>query len=201
MNIVLRNSTESVEVSDAVFGCEFNEPLVHQVLNSTIAKGHTGTRAQKNRSAVRGGGRKPWRQKRMDRARAGTRRSPMWRGGGVIFPASPIKRNIKINRKMFRQAMRCILSELLREERLVVISDLGLESPKTKELKQKLQDLETQQVLLVDNEPSNNLQLAAKNLPHVAISLPHQLRPTNLLSQEQVLISLGALKQIEASLA
>ena len=201
MNLTLQNSDETVEVADAVFACEFNEALVHQVLNSTIAKGHTGTHAQKNRAAVRGGGKKPWRQKRMDRARAGSNRSPMWRGGGVIFPASPEQRQHKINRKMFRQAMRCILSELIRQERFTVIADLSIASAKTKELKQKLQELDLADVLLVNHESSKDLELAASNLPQVEVLQPHKLHPNNLFRQDKVLVSLDALKQIEEGLA
>ena len=201
MNLVLKNSKESVDVADDVFACEFNEALVHQVLSLTIRRGHTGTRAQKNRSAVRGGGRKPWRQKGTDRARAGTRSSPLWRSGGVIFPASPIKRKVKVNRKMYRGAMRCILSELLRQERLEIISELPSDSAKTKDLRQKLKDLGLENVLLVCHESSPNLELAARNLPNVNVAQPKHLNPNNLLAQERILFSLPALKQIEEGLA
>ena len=201
MNIVLKNSTETVEVADTVFACEFNEALVHQVLNLTIARGHTGTRAQKNRSAVRGGGKKPWRQKGTDRARAGTRSSPLWRSGGVIFPASPVKRRVKVNRKMFRGAMRCILSELIRQERLHVIAELPMASQKTKELQKALNELNLQDVLLIHHESSTNLERATKNLPQVQFAQPKQLNPNNLLTQDSILMSVSALKQIEEGLA
>ena len=201
MNIVLQGSEETVEVADTVFSCEFNQALVHQVLTTTIAKGHTGSKAQKNRSEVRGGGRKPWRQKGMDRARAGTRSSPIWRSGGVTFPASPVQRKIKVNRKMFRGAMRCILSELLRLERLRVIAELPQELTKTKDLRARLKELELLDVLLVNHESNVALERAAHNLPQVVVAQPPQLNPRNLLAQENVLISVPAMKQIEEALA
>ncbi|NIN37530.1 MAG: 50S ribosomal protein L4, partial [Gammaproteobacteria bacterium] len=159
----------SVEVSDVAFGREFNEALVHQVVVAYMAGGRQGSRAQKTRSEVRGGGRKPYRQKGTGRARAGTIRSPIWRGGGRTFAAKPQDHSQKVNRKMYRGALRCILSELIRQERLVACEAFSVDSPKTKALLEKLRGLELNNVLIVCEEVDENLYLAARNLKDVDV--------------------------------
>ena len=165
MNLNLAAGTGTVEVADATFGKEFNEALVHQVVTAYLAGGRQGTRAQKNRSDVRGGGKKPWRQKGTGRARAGTIRSPLWRSGGVTFAARPQDYTQKVNRKMYRAAMRSILSELVRQERLVAIEEFSVEAPKTKQVAAKLKELNLEKVLIVTEEVDETLYLAARNLP------------------------------------
>ncbi len=173
MKVQLMNGTGSaseLQVSDEVFAAAFNEPLVHQVVVAYQATGRQGTRKQKTRSEVRGGGKKPWRQKGTGQARAGTIRSPLWRGGGKVFPASPDENfEQKVNRKMYRGALRSILSELLRQGRLVTVAEFKMDQPKTKTLVDKLKKLETPDVLIVTDALDNNLQLAARNLPDVDV--------------------------------
>src|SRR5690554_5390526 len=164
MNLNLAAGAGTVEVTDATFGKEFNEALVHQVVTAYLAGGRQGTRAQKNRSQVSGGGKKPFRQKGTGRARAGTIRSPLWRSGGVTFAARPQDHSQKVNRKMYRAAMRAILSELVRQDRLVLVEELAVQAPKTKELVQKLQELELQNVLIIADDVEQNLYLAARNI-------------------------------------
>ncbi len=159
----------TVTVSEVAFGKDFNEPLVHQVVTAFLAGARQGSKAQKNRAAVSGGGRKPWRQKGTGRARAGTIRSPLWRGGGKTFAAEPRDFSQKVNRKMYRGALRCIFSELVRQERLVVVDEFNIDSPKTKQVASKLKDLELSSVLIVTSEVDENLYLAARNLPKVDI--------------------------------
>ena len=188
----------SVEVSEVSFGKEFNEALVHQVVTAYLAGGRQGTRAQKTRSDVSGGGgRKPWRQKGTGRARAGTIRSPIWRSGGVTFAARPQDHSQKVNKKMYRAAIRCIFSELVRQERLVVVEELSLEAPKTKLMAAKLKELDLSNVLMISEEVDQNLFLAARNLPHVDVRDVAAIDPVSLVGFEKVLVTVPALKKIE----
>ncbi len=201
MNLNLAGAKGSVEVSDLAFGKEFNETLVHQVVTATMAAGRQGTKAQKNRSAVSGGGAKPWRQKGTGRARAGTSRSPIWRAGGVTFAAQPRDYSQKVNKKMYRAAMRCIFSELVRQERLVVVEEFAVESPKTKQFVAKLNELELTNALLITEEVEQNLFLASRNVPHVDVRDAAGLDPVSLVGFEKVLVTVAALKKIEEKLA
>ena len=191
----------TVEVSDATFGKEFNEALVHQVVTAYLAGGRQGTRAQKTRSDVRGGGKKPWRQKGTGRARAGTIRSPIWRGGGVTFAARPQDHSQKVNRKMYRAAMRSILSELVRQERLVVVDEFAVEAPKTKQLVAKLEDLGLEKVLIVTEELDEKLYLAARNIPNVDVVDVAAADPVSLVAFDKVLVTVSALRKFEEKLA
>ncbi|SFU92106.1 50S ribosomal protein L4 [Halomonas korlensis] len=191
----------TVEVSDATFGKEFNEALVHQVVTAYLAGARQGTRAQKNRSDVRGGGKKPWRQKGTGRARAGTIRSPIWRGGGVTFAARPQDHSQKVNRKMYRAAMRSILSELVRQERLVVVDEFAVEAPKTKQLVAKLEDLGLEKVLIVTEELDEKLYLAARNIPNVDVVDAAAADPVSLVAFDKVLVTVSALRKFEEKLA
>lgn len=201
MNLNLAGANGSVEVSDLAFGKEFNETLVHQVVTAYMAGGRQGTKAQKNRSAVSGGGAKPWRQKGTGRARAGTSRSPIWRTGGVTFAAQPRDYAQKVNKKMYRAALRCIYSELVRQERLVVVEDFALESPKTKQFVAKLNELELSNVLLITEDVEQNLYLASRNVPHVDVRDAAGVDPVSLVGFEKVLVTVPALKKIEEKLA
>ena len=201
MNLNLAGANGSVEVSDLAFGKEFNETLVHQVVTAYMAGARQGTKAQKNRSAVSGGGAKPWRQKGTGRARAGTSRSPIWRAGGVTFAAQPRDYSQKVNKKMYRAAMRCIFSELVRQERLVVVDDFSVERPKTKELLDKLKGLGAEKALIVSEGVDNNLYLSARNLPHVSVSDVQAADPVSLVAHEKVVITVEALKKFEEMLA
>lgn len=191
----------AVAVADAVFGAEFNEALIHQVVVAYMAGGRAGTRAQKGRSDVRGGGRKPWRQKGTGRARAGTIRSPIWRGGGKIFPATTRDFSQKVNRKMYRGALRSILSELGRQDRLVVVDSFELDGPKTKGLLAKLAELSVERGLIVTTEVPEALHLAARNVAHVDVSDVSGLNPVALVAADKVVITVEALKQVEEWLA
>ncbi|MCL7941989.1 MULTISPECIES: 50S ribosomal protein L4 [Halomonas] len=191
----------TVEVSDATFGKEFNEALVHQVVTAYLAGGRQGTRAQKNRSDVRGGGKKPWRQKGTGRARAGTIRSPIWRSGGVTFAARPQDHSQKVNRKMYRAAMRSILSELVRQERLVAVDGFAVEAPKTKQLVAKLEELGLEKVLIVTEEVDENLYLAARNIPNVDVVDVAAADPVSLVAFDKVLVTVSALRKFEEKLA
>lgn len=190
----------TLEVSDAAFAKEFNEDLIHQVVTAYLAGGRQGTRAQKNRSAVRGGGKKPWNQKGSGRARAGTIRSPLWRSGGVTFAAQPQDHSQKVNRKMYRAAISSIMSELARSERLVVVEEFGVEKPKTKDLVGKLNNLDLSSVLIVTEEVDENLFLSARNLHKVAVSDAAAIDPVSLIAAEKVLVTVPALKKIEEML-
>lgn len=193
-------SKKTVEVSEA-FAQEFNESLVHQVVTAYLAAARSGTKAQKTRAEVRGGGAKPWRQKGTGRARAGTIRSPLWRGGGTTFAASPRDYTQKVNRKMYRGALRSILSELNRQERLVVLDKFEVEQPKTRELAEKLKGLGLGKVLIVTDEVSENLFLSARNLRDVGICAADQIDPVSLVHFEKVLLTVPAVKKIEEMLA
>jgi len=193
-------STKTVEVSDVSFAADFNEGLVHQVVTAYLAGGRSGTRAQKTRSQVRGGGAKPWNQKGSGRARAGTIRSPLWRTGGVTFAAKPQDWSQKVNRKMYRAGMRSILSELARQDRLVVLDDFNLDQPKTKLLAAQLKTLGLDNVLIVTEKLSESLFLAARNLFKVGLCEASAVDPVSLVRFDKVLITVPALKQIEESL-
>ena len=193
--------TGSVDVAEATFGADFNEALVHQVVTAYLAGGRAGTKAQKNRSAVRGGGTKPWRQKGTGRARAGTIRSPIWVGGGRAFAAQPRNYSQKVNKKMYRAALRSVLSELVRQDRLVVVKELELEAPKTKLLAAKLKELELDNVLILNEAFDEKIYLAARNLPDVGICDAASIDPVVLIRFEKVLVTLPALKMIEERLS
>lgn len=187
----------SVEISDVAFGREFNEALVHQVVTAYLSGARQGTRAQKSRAEARGGGRKPWRQKGTGRARAGTIRSPIWRGGGVTFAAKPQDHSQKVNRKMYRGALRCIVSELIRQDRLIAVESFSLEAPKTRSLLEKLKHLDLSDVLIVTENVDDNLYLSARNLKGVEVRDVEALDPVALVSHEKVLITVTALKKVE----
>ena len=187
----------TVQVSEAAFGKEFNQDLVHQTVVAFLAGARQGTRAQKNRSAVSGGGRKPFRQKGTGRARAGTIRSPIWRGGGVTFAASPQDHSQKLNRKMYRSALRSIVSELARQDRLIVVQDFSLETPKTKALIAKLAEFGLREALIVTEEVNENLYLASRNLHKVEVCDAAALDPVSLINFDKVLVTVAALKKLE----
>ena len=191
----------NVDVRAAVFGVDFKEPLIHQVVVAHLAAARAGTSAQKNRSAVSGGASKPWRQKGTGRARAGTIRSPLFRGGGKVFPASTRNYAQKVNRKMYRGAMRSILSELLRQERLRVVESADLDAPKTRDLATLLKSSNLVDVLMVVDGNYPNLELAARNLPKVDVAHVSEINPVVLLSRENVVvIGADAMKKIEEAL-
>jgi large subunit ribosomal protein L4 len=194
-------SVTALQVADQVFGADYNQPLIHQVVTAYLAAARAGTKANKNRSAVRGGGAKPWRQKGTGRARSGTIRNPIWRSGGVTFAASPRDYGQKVNRKMYRGALRSILSELVRQERLVAVDDFAVATPKTKELVAKLRELALDNVLLVTENPDENLYLAARNLHKVEVCPADQVDPVSLVGFEKVLMTAGAIKSLEGRLA
>ena len=191
----------SVSVSDVAFAREYNEDLVHQVVTAYMAGARAGTRAQKNRAAVRGGGKKPWRQKGTGRARAGTIRSPIWRSGGVTFAAQPQDHSQKVNRKMYRAALRSIMSELARQDRLMVVESLDLEAPKTKLLVQQLGEYGVDNVLIVGTEVGENLYLAARNLHKVDVRDVDGIDPVSLVGYEKVMVTVDAVKKFEEMLA
>lgn len=196
-----KTGKEKISLNDEFFGREYNEPLVHQTVVTYLAGGRQGTVKQKNRHEVNGGGRKPWRQKGTGRARAGTIRSPIWRGGGVTFAARPQDYSKKLNKKMYRGAMQCILSELIRQERLVVVNEFAVESHKTKDLVTKLKEYELDNVLIVSDQVEQNLFLAARNLHKVEVLDVHGLDPVSLIGFEKVLITVDALKKVEEVLS
>ena len=187
----------TVSVSDVAFGKEFNQDLVHQAVTAYLAGARQGTKAQKNRSAVSGGGAKPWRQKGTGRARAGTIRSPLWRSGGVTFAAQPRDHAQKLNKKMYRAALRCILSELNRQERLVVVESFDIEAPKTKSLVQQLAQYDLKDALIVSDEVSENLYLASRNLHKVDVRDVQGVDPVSLIRFDKVVMTVSALKKLE----
>ena len=191
----------SVKVSDDTFGQEFKESLVHQVVTACLSGARAGTVQQKTRAQVRGGGIKPWRQKGTGRARAGTSRSPIWRSGGRAFAATPRDYTQKINRKMYRAAMRSILSELVRQERLLAIDSFAVDAPKTRELVGKLNELGLDNVLIVTVDADDNLYLAARNLPGVAVCDVASADPVSLIGFDKVLMTKAAIEKIEERLA
>ena len=194
------NGADAVQVSDVTFGTDFNEALVHQAVVAFMAGARQGTKAQKTRSEVRGGGRKPWRQKGTGRARAGTIRSPLWRGGGRTFAAKPQDHAVKLNKKMYRGALRSILSELVRQERLVVVEEFAVETPKTKLMVSKLNELGSTNVLIVSDEVDQNVYLAARNIPHVDVRDVQAIDPVSLVAHEKVVMTVAAIKKFEEML-
>jgi large subunit ribosomal protein L4 len=201
MELTLKDAKGALEVSEATFGREFNEALIHQVVVAYAAGARQGTKAQKTRSEVSGGGKKPWRQKGTGRARAGTIRSPIWRSGGTTFAAKPRSHDQKVNKKMYRGAMKSILSELVRQDRLIVVEKFGVESPKTKALAAQLKSMDLNDVLIVTKEVDENLFLAARNLHKVDVRDVQGLDPVSLIAFEKVLMTADAVKQIEEVLS
>jgi large subunit ribosomal protein L4 len=192
-----QGSSGTVEVSENAFGKEFNQDLVHQAVVAFLAGARQGTRAQKNRSAVSGGGKKPFRQKGTGRARAGTIRSPLWRSGGVTFAAQPQDHSQKLNRKMYRAAMRSILSELARQERLVVVEEFAVDAPKTKNLIAKLAEYDITAALIITEEVDENLYLASRNLHRVDVCDAAGADPVSLINSAVVMVTVASLKKFE----
>lgn len=201
MDIAIHNSKKKVSVSDDAFAASFNEPLVHQLVVSYMATARAGTKAQKNRSAVSGGGAKPWRQKGTGRARAGTIRSPIWRSGGVTFAAAPRDFEKKLNKKMYRVGMRSLVSELVRQDRLILIESLGVSEPKTKLMQARLQELGVSSALVLTDGLDSAVYLAARNIPNVQVMDIAIVDPVSLLRQEYVVIDQAALKKLEERLS
>ncbi len=201
LNVKTAAGAQTLQVSDEIFGAEFKQSLVHQVVTAYMAAARSGTKAQKNRSAVSGGGAKPFRQKGTGRARAGTSRSPIWRSGGVNFAATPRSYDQKVNRKMYRGALRSILSELNRQERLVVVDQISISQPKTKELVGMLNGMNLKDVLVVSSNPDENLYLASRNLYGVDVRDVNEIDPVSLVAYENVLITEEAVKKLEERLA
>lgn len=200
MELVVKDA-QALSVSETTFGREFNEALVHQVVVAYAAGARQGTRAQKSRSDVAASGKKPWRQKGTGRARAGTVASPIWRSGGVTFAARPQDHSQKVNRKMYRGALKSILSELVRQERLIVVEHFTVEAPKTKLLNQKLKEMSLHDVLIVTSELDENLYLAARNLFKVDVRDVAGVDPVSLIAFEKVIMTVDAVKQVEEMLA
>ena len=194
------NKSTSQEVSDGVFARNYNESLVHQITTAYMAAGRSGTKAQKNRSAVRGGGRKPWKQKGTGRARAGTSRGPIWRSGGVTFASEPRNYTQKINKKMYKGAISVILSELLRTDRLKVVSELDITEPKTKNITSLMNSLNIKDALLMTDELNENLYLSSRNLYHVGVCDTQSIDPVSLIGYDNVVMTKAALKKVEAML-
>ncbi|MAI43071.1 MAG: 50S ribosomal protein L4 [Candidatus Azotimanducaceae bacterium] len=188
---------EAIDISEVTFGREYNEALVHQVVVAYMATRRQGTKSLKTRSEVRGGGAKPYRQKGTGRARAGTIRSPIWRGGGQTFAAKPRDYSQKVNRKMYRGAMRSILSELVRQDRIIVTNNFSVEAPKTKEVQSLLKDFALENVLVVVEELDHNLYLGARNLKNVDVVDVQGVDPVTLIGSEKVLFTVSALKRLE----
>ena len=200
MDLQLHNSKETITVSDTVFGLEYKESLIHQLVTAYMAAGRAGTVAQKNRSAVRGGGAKPWNQKGSGRARAGTSRSPLWRSGGTTFAAQPRDYTQKLNKKMYRTGIRSMLSELNRQQRLIVVEDITVDAPKTKQMAAKLADLGVSKTLIVTETGDESLYLSARNLPYVEVTDVAGMNPVNLARYDHVVVTVGAVRAIEESL-
>lgn len=195
------DAAQALEVSDAVFGQEYNETLVHQLVTKYMSGARAGTKAQKRRSDVSGGCAKPWRQKGTGRARVGSTRSPIWRTGGVTFAAKPRSFEQKLNKKMYKVGIRSIFSELLRQGRLAVCDDLTPAAPKTKEFLKKISGIDVKRLLVVADDLNENLILAARNIPYIAIMTPTSVDPVSLVSADKVIATAAALKQIEERLA
>ena len=196
------SKTAEAEVSEKIFGVEINKDLIAQLIKIYIENSHPGTKAQKNRSAVRGGGKKPWRQKGTGRARAGTSRSPLWRGGGVVFPSSTKSaKPKKLNKKMYKSAMRSIFSSLAKENRVFLSDQINIENPKTKDFVDFLKKNELKEGLFIVDEISNNLSLASRNLPNVNVTNLNTLNPINLLKFNSVVIAENCLNLIEEKLS
>lgn len=201
MKISIAGGSKSIDVSDHTFGASFNEPLIHQVVTAYRAKERSGSKAQKNRASAQGGGAKPWRQKGTGRARAGTTRGPIWVGGGRAFAARPRDFSQKVNRKMYQAAMRSMLSQLVREGRLVVVDSMVMEKPKTKDLVARLAELKLDQVLVLVDQYDDNLCLAARNLGWVDVLDLREVNPVSLLRYDKVLVTAAAVKGLEERLS
>lgn len=201
MELTLKDAKGALEVSEATFGREFNEALVHQVVVAYAAGARQGTKAQKTRSEVAGGGKKPWRQKGTGRARAGTIRSPIWRAGGTTFAAKPQGHTQKVNKKMYRGALKSIVSELIRQDRLTVVENFSVDAPKTKQLVEKLGGLNLNDVLIVTKDVDENLFLASRNLHKVDVRDVQGIDPVSLIAFENVLMTADAVKQLEEVLS
>ena len=201
MDLAIHNSKKTVSVSDDAFAASFNEKLVHQLVVSYMAAARAGTKAQKTRSEVGGGGAKPWRQKGTGRARAGTIRSPLWRSGGVTFAATPRDYGKKLNRKMYRVGMRSLVSELVRQDRLIVIDQLGISEPRTKLMKARLDELGVQDALVLTDGLDSAVYLAARNLPKVQVMDIAIVDPVSLVGAQNVVIDEAALKKLEERLS
>jgi large subunit ribosomal protein L4 len=200
MELTVNGVGSKVSLSQTAFGREFNEALIHQVVTAYMAKARQGSKKQKTRSEVSGGGKKPWKQKGSGRARAGTIRSPLWRGGGKTFAAVPRDYSQKVNKKMYRAAMQSILSELVRQDRLVLVEDLVVDQPKTKAFIEKLKGLDLTSVLIISDSVDENLYLASRNIPAVSVCDAIAVDPVSLISYEKVMLTLPALKKIEEML-
>lgn len=201
MELAISNTKGVLQVPEDLFAKEFNEALIHQVVNAYLAGGRAGTQKQKTRAEVRGGGKKPWRQKGTGRARAGTIRSPLWRGGGIIFAAQPRDYTQKVNKKMYRAAMCSIISELIRQQRLVIVDAFDVDAPKTKNLLNKLKEMAVTDALIVTEDMSENLYFAARNVKNIDICDVIGMDPVNLLRFSKVIITVPAIKQLEGRLA
>ncbi|MDT9587654.1 MAG: 50S ribosomal protein L4 [Candidatus Arsenophonus melophagi] len=201
MELVIRDTKSSLTVSETTFGRDFNEALVHQIVIAYVAGARQGTRAQKTRAEVSGSGKKPWRQKGTGRARVGSVRTPLWRSGGVAFATKPQNHSQKVNKKMYRGALKSILSELVRQDRLIVLEEFVLEAPKTKLLVQKLQKMDLNNVLIITNNVDENLFLAARNLYKVDIRDTIGIDPVSLITFDKVIMTTDAVKQVEEILA
>ncbi len=188
---------KAVKLDDAVFAKEYNETLVHQAVVAYMATGRAGTKAQKTRSDVSGGGAKPWRQKGTGRARAGTSRGPLWRSGGVTFAARPRDYSKKLNKKMYRSAMCSIFSELVRSESLIIVESFGVKEPKTKAMVAELGKLDVSNVLLISDEEDNNITLSARNIPNCETLTVSKLNPVSLVNHDKVVISSAAVKKVQ----
>lgn len=195
------NGGSSVELSPAIFGCEYNEGLVHQVVTAFMAGARQGSKAQKTRAEVSGGGKKPWKQKGSGRARAGTTRGPLWRGGGVTFAADTRDFSQKVNKKVYRKGIKIILSELVRQDRFILTNDINLPAPKTKELVGFLKGLDLDNVLIVSSNENEQLYLAARNLPNVGVCEYSEIDPVCLMGFKKVLFTVDALNKLQESLA
>lgn len=197
----INNQSPAQVVSAEIFGLDFNETLVHQLVVRYLSAARAGTKAQKNRSAVSGGGAKPFRQKGTGRARAGTTRSPIWRTGGVTFAAQPRSYDQKLNKKMYKAGIRSIFSELLRQDRIAISDEIIPSSPKTKDFLEKIKSIEAKRILIVVEELNENLILAARNLPYIAVLTPSSVDPVSLVSADKVILTTAAIKQIEERLS
>ena len=196
-----QGSVSVIEVGEQVFGQLFNETLIHQLVTRYLAGARAGTKAQKTRSEVSGGGIKPFRQKGTGRARAGTTRGPIWRSGGVTFAAKPRSFEQKLNKKMYKVGIRSIFSELLRQERLVVNNDIMPTTAKTKDFSQKLKNIGGKRILIIADDVNENLILASRNIPYIEVATAESVNPVSLVSADKVIVTSGALKQIEERLA
>jgi large subunit ribosomal protein L4 len=201
MDLIIHNSKEKVSVSDDAFAAGYNEALVHQLVVSYMSGARAGTKAQKNRAAASGGGAKPWRQKGTGRARAGTIRSPIWRSGGVTFAASPRDYSKKLNKKMYRVGMRSLVSELIRQQRLILISELGVSEAKTKAMNTRLKEIGVSNALILTDGLDSTVYLAARNIPNIQVMDVAIVDPLSLVQQEHVVIDQAALKKLEERLA